>query len=1102
MKILPDYLIEMMPAIEDAMRELRLSVIDHAYELLTRLDVDELSSDDIRKKLELYDLKVDNMTEEWLPNGKFYRLYPEIKHNRTRLNSLKSVVCSGGQFEGLWSNEFIKKSEYNYNKIRTVRHYTVESEYDGYFYVSGNVTRTIVHGQDLVEDSTLTALSTDILLGQAMPAGYTYLYIPWPRPTYPADAGYFYNVNMLNADRLHYAIDCNTVDYYNTDVPASTNYDWVNGTDTPYRTPYWFDYHYMGDMRHEDPNLNLDANGQIINPGKWKIHEHGSYVNYDDEGNQVPTSPQDAHFYVLDDKCKILNSGDAIFATPCYIRSSNRTTNPNQSQTFVPRSLEDVDEIFTIDCNNIDDITKENKTDNVKELYGPYRWDHLFDKGIQIIQEMGHIKTYKPIWSESSPVFAMMQSTYNSGLNPTEIAQHSFYNWFELKQQSNILLPENSTIENNEPPISEITHTSFDRPTYGRIPGDTIAYTRAANDNQGENTSLSSVTQDNGLYYLGENTVAEYDPTIYYCLTNIYSDDSGEIIVADIASKYIEGDPYSNELYINRNGIDDNEYCYVTFSTSEVHTLWFSTDKKDTDIGSVFALYNKVGANEIYVYSNPVGLSYNILGIYTENDTQLDSSDVSIELTVENNGGDYAYLLLGRINPVIEIYASLEYNFNSQWKLAEDAEDASYVTSAGDDYYVFKSFSNYHIGGSAKMYINLNIDDTEDFSLPLQIVNSSAYLDYVTVTVDNTPYSFQQVYSWDTLDLSLSNGDHEIIIDFNKDSAGYNGNDCGYVAIPKAYIDLDDTHKDLQKSKVHHKNAAYIRFTVSKSNTTPPIMNPVEVDVLDPYGNRISAQFVEDLGIIDVGFGYISLSEFFELGYNFAPPIPVGMQYGIMTTIGSSVEVVEQGNLGCASIINQSTMTEIENSPFGIIPGPSRMYTTIGGSSVYIPGTLLKVRSDYYWMYQFTSGSYLSNLYIPDYYESDMHISGSNPTSDSTDYALVPGYEFNDAVLNVNGSITQFNNAGIKLQIGEYPSGTGQPEFYTSLNTSVTESQRMNTALVCKPGTNPTWTTKTLFDLPGDLYYIDANNYIVWNTSHILYDLLVGKTVTIYYDAT
>ena len=60
MKILPDYLIEMMPALEEALEELRLSVIDHAYELLKCLDVDELSSDTIRRKLELYDLKIDN----------------------------------------------------------------------------------------------------------------------------------------------------------------------------------------------------------------------------------------------------------------------------------------------------------------------------------------------------------------------------------------------------------------------------------------------------------------------------------------------------------------------------------------------------------------------------------------------------------------------------------------------------------------------------------------------------------------------------------------------------------------------------------------------------------------------------------------------------------------------------------------------------------------------------------------------------------------------------------------------------------------------------------------------------------------------------------
>lgn len=636
MKILPDYLIEVMPALEEAMEELRLSVIDNAYELFKCLDVDELSSDTIRKKLELYELKVDNMVEEWLPNGKFYRLYPSIRHNRTRLNSLKSVVCSGGQFEGLWSNEFIKNAEYNYNKIRTLRHYTVESEYDGYFYVSGNISRTIVHGQDLVEDSTLTALSTDILLGQAMPAGYTYLYVPWPRPSYPADAGYFYNVNMLNADRLHYAIDCNSiVDVdYNTDVPASTNYDWVNGTNTPYRTPYWFDYHYTGDMRHEDHNLNLDVNGQIINPGKWKVHEHGSYVNYDDEGNPVPTSPQNAHFYVLDDKCNILNSSDAIFATPCYIRSSNRTTNPNQSQIFVPKRFEDDNEdtIFTIDCNNIDDITKENKTDNVKELYGPYRWDHLFDKGIQIIQEMSHIKTYKPIWSESSPVFAMMQSNFNSGLHPTEIAQHSFYNWFELKQQNNILLPENSTIENNEPPISEITHTSFDRPTYGRINNLYVAYTRG-DASQGSNTSISASTGSNVLFDLGDTVYTEYDCELQYYVVSLNSDDDSTY--TENVLSYIEGDPISKRMYLNLNSDSHTSLNYITYRTSNVHKLWFSSDKQPVQLDSnVNLLYNDKGSSEIYLIQDLTkDIEFSIIGFYDENNNLISyNSDTVLKL--------------------------------------------------------------------------------------------------------------------------------------------------------------------------------------------------------------------------------------------------------------------------------------------------------------------------------------------------------------------------------------------------------------------------------------------------------------------------------------
>lgn len=1101
MKILPDYLIEMMPALEEALEELRLSVIDHAYELLKCLDVDELSSDTIRRKLELYDLKIDNMTEEWLPNGKFYRMYPAIKHNRTRLNSLKSVVCSGGQFEGLWSNEFIKEAEHNYNKIRTLRHYAVQSEYDGYFYVSGNVSRVSISGSDLVEDSTLTALSTDILLGQAMPAGYTYLYVPWPRPTYPSDSGYFYNVNMLNADRLHYAINCGTTDSYDESKPASLNYDWENGTNTPWKTPYWFDYHFMGDTNHTDPTESqLETDDRYA--GTWPIHEKGEYGNYNEDGDWVSCNPEDAHFYRLDSSCSELSNSNAIFPTKCYIRSSNRTSHPDAQQIFVPRVLEDDEElkIFTIDETNIDDITKENIHENNDEYSGPYRWDHLFDKGIQIIQEMGHIKTYKPIWSESSPIFAMMQSNFNSGLHPEEIAEHSFYNWFELKQQENIILPEESTIRDNDPSISEITHTSYDRPTGAYIPNNNIiVYTRAANDSQGENKLLSSDTSYNGLYNLGENTIAEYDPINQYILTSLFSIENDDILEIKDSSKYIEGDPYTNKLYLNKNSTDSTGYCYVSFISSSIHTLWFSSDKKNTDVGSVFALYNNVGANELYLYSNPVGLSYNILGVYDENGTPIDSSDVSIELTVENNNGSYAYLLLGRINTSIELYASFKYNLNSQWKLAEDQEDEPFVEDAGDDYYVFKSYSNLHTAGSAEMFINVTIDDSEDFNYVLKIVNSSANLDYVTVTVDDQSYSFMMVYQWQDLELTLSNGQHNITVSFDKESSGYSGNDCGYIAIPKSCIDLNEMSKDLYKSVVHHKNAASIKFTVSKSGTAPIIINPVSVDVLDPFGERIEAQYVEDLGIIDVGFGYISISEFFELGYNFAPPIPVGVQYGTVSDDHLRLTgVIEQGFTGKAVNINKSNLVNADLCERGIILGPQKMYITFGDSYITAPANIVGIKSNYYWIYGFTGGNNLGNIYTPNYYASDLQLTGSNPTSSSSGYT--PGLEFSEVYIWYNGSAIDMSVSGEYTQIGEYPNQSSKPEFYTSYNISVSEAQRNEIAFICKPGSGPTWTNKSVFDLPSGIYTLDQSNNIIWDTSHPLYNILYGKTVIIYYN--
>ena len=413
MNILPDYLIKYMPEVEEALEELRLSVLDHAYELLQRLDIDELSVDEIRQKLELYDIKVDNMSGDWLPNGRFYRLYPSIKHHRSRHNTIKAIARSGGQFEGLWSTEFSNKSEYQFKDIQVMRHYQISSTDDGYFFVSGN---TIKNARGQTISSAATALTTDILINQALPAGYTYLYIPWPRPVYPGDSSYFYNVNMLAYDRLHYAEDCDhmwkfhsdftdsetgklyhiyycvdnsdtnkycsildgstdvtQIQYgssfdengyidnphpfnnsaegseddapfaktYDEDSPASTRYNWLDGVGTPWRTPYWIDYHYMNYM-----NRSLQDSESA---GTWPVTESGRY--YDENGDEA-FEKEDAVVYTLDAKCKELEDSTSVFPTRCYLRERLKTTEPNRLQKFTPCNLVLTIRDFITACDN------------------------------------------------------------------------------------------------------------------------------------------------------------------------------------------------------------------------------------------------------------------------------------------------------------------------------------------------------------------------------------------------------------------------------------------------------------------------------------------------------------------------------------------------------------------------------------------------------------------------------------------------------------------------------------------------------------------------------------------------------------------------------
>lgn len=814
MKILPEYLINIMPALEEAAEELRLSVIDHAYDLLNSLDLDELTSDDIRRKLELYDLKVENMTTEWLPNGRFYRLYPSIKHHRSRLNSLKSIVKSGGQFEGLWSTDFHNTTNFNYKYIQVMRHYEIKSQYDGYIYVSGD---TQMSSDGTVAGSVLSAMSSDILINQAMPAGYTYLYIPWPRPHYPGDAGYFYAVHMLNFDRLHYSKNCDALlpEYYSTDVPASMSYSWSSGFGTPWKTPYWYDYHYMNNM--------------TISASTWPIVESGVY--YDIDGNEA--APEDAVEYSLNDNCKELGYSNSVFASKCYILFRSVTTLPNrdldnpvnESTLFVPNSLDTHGDLlyFTQDANCPNDITEE-----ISNEPGPYRWDRLI-KDVHFDRiHFSHIKTYKPIWSESSPIFAMMQSNFNSGLHPEEIAEHSFYNWFELKQQKNIILPEESTIRDNNPSISEITHTSYDRPTYGRINnGAVIAYFLPVSGDQGNNKYLypaGSYSFYNKLYYFSNDSFIDVDPNKTYSVDSLAVVNNNDVIIYNM-KEYdtipIIGMDISNDgLCLDLNGFSAEYGSYVIFrekETFKTHKFWFSDTHDplvlDTDDTKVYHEAPDEWKAE-YSYSNNRSLYVNILGIYDENDERVYyENDATIELALNGSTSSYEWLASKFGEYSTGVIATFTASLNDSWmhvddnNVRPDYSEPDIFSGMSDTHYIFRSYSNAGMDSSeASMYIYVNV--ISPCSLSFKINNDSerpdntppdppspSSWDYTKVYVDDTLFEdFHNEVSWVDCEVAFTTtGTHVIKVSYIKDSSQSAYSDCGYLALSKAITSIGVT---------------------------------------------------------------------------------------------------------------------------------------------------------------------------------------------------------------------------------------------------------------------------------------------------------------------
>ena len=853
MKLLPDYIIEYMPDVEDAVEELRLSVIDHAYELIQSLDIDELTANNIREKLALWDIKTENMSNEWLPNGRFYRIYAAINHHRTRLNTLKSIAKSGGQFEGLWSNEFKYKSAYNYRFIQIKRHYEEGSELDGYFYISGNTHRSI---DGKILSSAKTALMNDIIMNQSLPAGYTYLYIPWPRPTYPDESNYFYQVHMLDYDRIVYEKDCdhhwislsnlgenykdvyycpensennqyckitNTAikygndkdscildfdasandsdrEYFNIDssfVPASTYYDWSLGSNTPWHTPYWFDYHYMNDMRHS----------HYTKKNRWPVREFGLYYAYDKYGERYVEDPEYSVDYVLDDSCTELASTKSVFPSKCNMHTRYVFTPPNRKAAnigivgtydeyqiiikdipadkdkFIAKAAELTgfsEKVITDKLSNLENSTEDNpievalksyideKTaDNIiselssyvelikrpmfnddsdalnrfsdtytqDELYhtndsvddpndikhikyfAPYRHDVLLKRELHNRLFLNHFKQYKPFWNEKAPFVDMLQRERSHELEPADNKnqQNSLYNQFYLKQSENRIQLDgdiieqhkeyvNGIVKDNKPPVSEVTFTSYDRPTRSHLDKIYIGYlkndtnlAKGIVESQGENKIFHNDFLENTIYYYDEQTPIKYDPTVYYTLASLgYNSDANQYIDEQSldyeSSKYLKlflyGNPATGGLYLNKeSGVitPHSAYNYISYKASNVHKLWFNANHINTSLGNENTLYNKIGTTDLYHYTeNSINLEYHIIGIYdqTGNKIEFDLSHINmycvifnykyklkfeIDGATDNINAAYVLFTVQRIPgvmDVIEVADTIETNMN------------------------------------------------------------------------------------------------------------------------------------------------------------------------------------------------------------------------------------------------------------------------------------------------------------------------------------------------------------------------------------------------------------------------------------------------------
>ena len=160
------------------------------------------------------------------------------------------------------------------------------------------------------------------------------------------------------------------------------------------------------------------------------------------------------------------------------------------------------------------------------------------------------------------------------------------------------------------------------------------------------------------------------------------------------------------------------------------------------------------------------------------------------------------------------------------------------------------------------------------------------------------------------------------------------------------------------------------------------------------------------------------------------------------------------------------------------LPVPLRERIVIGQTTTVPLGTT-KLVSKYWWMDNFGYASGMSNLWTPAEFAS--------PVIDMNSTVAIDGTEFNEAVFTDNGSYDDFSDNGWELKLNMYSS---RPEMWTNSNDAVSDPSKCGIIVV--PGTNPTWTNKTEWELPSTLYSINGTT-VTWNHSHILMNLFAGS---------